>query len=279
MNNLINGTNTAKSIKDKLKLNVSTKNTPPCLAVIIVGDDTSSLIYLKHKKIACDYIGIKSIKHSLPKNTSQSELIALIDDLNRDKNINGILVQLPLPNHIHKETVLLKINPIKDVDGFHPYNIGLLSINKATLTPCTPLGCIEMLKYLNIDLSSKACLVIGRSTIVGKPLSMMLINENATVTVAHSKTKNLISLTKQADIIFVALGIPNFLTPDMINDGVIIVDIGIHRIDGKIYGDVHTDCANKSSLFTPVPGGVGPMTIAMLMQNCIKAYDIQNGVQ
>lgn len=273
---IINGAKIAESIKNNIKNNIEKLNAQPCLAVVLVGDDVASTIYIKHKKIACEYIGIKFILHKLDKNISTNTLLALINKLNLDKNINAILIQLPLPIHISEKDVLLSINPKKDVDGFHPYNIGLLSTNTANLTPCTPTACIEILKAKNIDLAGKHCVVIGRSNIVGKPLSMMLLNEDATVTTTHSKTKNLENITKTADIIIVATGIMNFLKPHMIKNGVVLIDVGMHRVDKKLFGDIDISCKENASLITPVPKGVGPMTVAMLMKNCLLAYLNQN---
>lgn len=282
MNKLINGSDISKIIKDEVKHKIQTIKDlkKPCLAVIILGDNAASHIYVKNKKIACEYVGIESKSYELPKETSQDELLYLIDSLNDNKDVNGILVQLPLPKHINEEKVLLRIDPLKDVDGFHPYNIGMLSTNNAILNPCTPAGCIELLKRKGVKIKGKNCLMIGRSNIVGKPLSMMLINESATVTIAHSKTENLKELSQNADIIIVAIGRANFLKSDMIKEGVIIIDVGINRLeDGNVCGDADfVDCEKKASLITPVPGGVGPMTIAMLMKNCLKAYEIQNSI-
>ncbi len=280
MNNIINGTEIAKNIKDQLKLEIEKINDKkPCLAVIIVGNDEASHIYVKNKNKACDYVGIKSDTYFLNSNISEIELIQLIEKLNNNEEVNGILVQLPLPSHINEKNILLKINPLKDVDGFHPYNIGMLSTNSAKLKSCTPSGCMELLKRYNVDIKGKNALVIGRSNIVGKPISMMLLNEDATVTTAHSKTKNLEYLTKNADIIIVAVGIANFLKPHMIKDGVVLIDVGMNRAkDGNLCGDIDFECSQKASLITPVPGGVGPMTITMLMKNCLTAYKIQNNI-
>ncbi|MDE6357749.1 MAG: bifunctional methylenetetrahydrofolate dehydrogenase/methenyltetrahydrofolate cyclohydrolase, partial [Eubacteriales bacterium] len=252
----------------------------PCLAVVILGNDPASHIYVKNKEMACEYVGIKLKKYELLEDTTEDELLKLIDDLNEDSNVNGILVQLPLPKHINEKNVILKINHIKDIDGFSPYNIGMLSMGSPFFKPCTPFGCIELLKRKDIEIEGKNCLVIGRSNIVGKPLSMLLLNENATVTTAHSKTKNLSELSKNADIIFISIGKAKFLKANMIKENAIIIDIGINRLsDGKICGDCDfDDCYEKASFITPVPKGVGPMTIAMLMKNCLKAYKLQNEI-
>lgn len=279
MSNIINGTEIAKIIKDEIKKDIEKlQGKKPCLAVIIVGDDEASHIYVKNKNKACDYVGIKTDTYFLKDNISENEILDLIEKLNNDINVNGILVQLPLPKHINEKNVLLKISPLKDVDGFHPYNIGMLSTNNAILKSCTPSGCIELLKRYNVEIKGKNALVIGRSNIVGKPISMMLLNEDATVTVAHTKTKNLEYLTKQADIIIVAIGVANFLKPNMIKDGVVLIDVGMNRLEDKLCGDIDFSCIDKASLITPVPGGVGPMTITMLMKNCLIAYKIQNNI-
>ena len=279
MNNIINGTEIAKIIKDEIKEKISKiQGKKPCLAVVIVGDDDASHIYVKNKNKACEYVGIKSDTYFLNTNITEQELLNLIEKLNNDSDVNGILVQLPLPSHINEKNVLLKIDPLKDVDGFHPYNIGMLSTNNAILKSCTPSGCIELLKRYDVKIKGKNALVIGRSNIVGRPLSMMLLNEDATVTTAHTKTKNLEYLTKQADIIIVAIGVANFLKPHMIKDNVILIDVGMNRDNGKLCGDIDFSCSEKASLITPVPGGVGPMTIAMLMKNCLTAYKIQNNL-
>ncbi len=279
MSNIINGTEIAKIIKDEIKKDIEKlQGKKPCLAVIIVGDDEASHIYVKNKNKACDYVGIKTDTYFLKDNISENEILDLIEKLNNDINVNGILVQLPLPKHINEKNVLLKISPLKDVDGFHPYNIGMLSTNNAILKSCTPSGCIELLKRYNVEIKGKNALVIGRSNIVGKPISMMLLNEDATVTVAHTKTKNLEYLTKQADIIIVAIGVANFLKSNMIKDGAVLIDVGMNRFEDKLCGDIDFSCMDKASLITPVPGGVGPMTITMLMKNCLIAYKIQNNI-
>ena len=279
MNNIINGTEIAKIIKEEIKEEISKiQGKKPCLAVVIVGDDDASHIYVKNKNKACEYVGIKSDTYFLNTNITEQELLNLIEKLNNDSDVNGILVQLPLPSHINEKNVLLKIDPLKDVDGFHPYNIGMLSTNNAILKSCTPSGCIELLKRYDVKIKGKNALVIGRSNIVGRPLSMMLLNEDATVTTAHTKTKNLEYLTKQADIIIVAIGVANFLKPHMIKDNVILIDVGMNRDNGKLCGDIDFSCSEKASLITPVPGGVGPMTITMLMKNCLTAYKIQNNL-
>ncbi len=247
------------------------------LAVIIVGDDPASKIYVRNKKKACDYTGINSINIELPSDINEDQLLNKIEQLNNDKSINGILVQLPLPKHIHKDKVINKISPYKDVDGFHPINIGRLSTNKPVFTPCTPEGIIELLRRYNIVIDGKNCVVIGRSDIVGKPVFNLLLNENGTVTICHTHTKNINDITLNADVIISAVGKRHVVTKDMVKPGVVIVDAGMNReSDGKLYGDCdYDDIFDMASYITPVPGGVGPMTIAMLMKNCLKAYEIQ----
>jgi methylenetetrahydrofolate dehydrogenase (NADP+)/methenyltetrahydrofolate cyclohydrolase len=251
----------------------------PALAVIIVGADPASQVYVGNKKKACEYTGIKSMSYELPEETTEDELIELIESLNQSNSVNGILVQLPLPGHINEEKVLLAIDPQKDVDGFHPYNVGLLSIGTGKLVSCTPAGIIELIKRSGISIEGKNCVVVGRSNIVGKPAALLLLREHGTVTVCHSRTKNLADICRSADILVAALGKPKFIKADMIKEGAVVIDVGIHRLEGKkLCGDVDFDeCKDKTSFITPVPGGVGPMTIAMLMKNCIEAYHMQYG--
>lgn len=271
---LIDGKKISLDIKNEVKQQID-KLSPlqPALAVVLVGDNPASAVYVKNKKIACGYVGIRSEAFELSEQTSENELLNLIDRLNKDKTINGILVQLPLPKHIDEEKILLAISPDKDVDGFHPYNVGSMMIGKDTFLPCTPAGIIQLLKRSNIEIQGKNCVVIGRSNIVGKPVSQLLLNENGTVTICHSKTKNLAEICKRADILVVAIGKAKFITSDMISKGVVIIDVGMNRDEsGKLCGDVDFDaCKDIASAITPVPGGVGPMTIAMLMKNCLKA--------
>ncbi len=283
MAQIIDGKKISLEIKDEVKKEVETlakKSINPCLAVILVGENPASLVYVRNKKKACEYVGIKSLSYELSSGTTEKELLDLIDSLNKNPECNGILVQLPLPKHINEDKVLLSISPEKDVDGFHPFNVGLLSIGNAVLKACTPAGCIELIKRSGIDISGKKCAVLGRSNIVGKPVSMLLTAENATVTLCHSKTKDIINETKNADIIIAAVGKPKFLKGDMISDGAVIIDVGINRMEnGKLCGDVNFDeCEKKASFITPVPGGVGPMTIAMLMKNCVLACKSQNKI-
>lgn len=278
---IIDGKKISQEIKDEVKAKaeqLKAAGIEPCLAVILVGEDPASRVYVRNKKRACEYCGIKSLSYELPESTTEEELLALVDKLNNDKSCNGILVQLPLPKHINEEKVLLKIKPEKDVDGFHPYNVGLLSIGSADLKACTPAGCIELIKRSGIDICGKNCVVVGRSNIVGKPVGMLLLAENGTVTTCHSKTKNMAEVCANADILVVAIGKEKFIKADMIKDGAVIIDVGINRMeDGKLCGDVDFDEAvTKAGYITPVPGGVGPMTIAMLMNNCITACEKQN---
>ncbi len=245
----------------------------PCLAVIIVGNDPASRIYVNNKKAACEKIGIISKEYAMPEETTTDELLKLIDELNADNSVSGILCQMPVPKHIDSTAVLERINPSKDVDCFHPYNVGKLAHGDGVLLPCTPWGMVKMLEYHNVQIEGKHCVIIGRSDIVGKPMAMFMLSKNATVTVCHSKTKNLKEMTKQADILVAAVGKPKFVTADMVKDGAIVLDVGMDRDEnGKLCGDVDFDEVEpKSSMITPVPGGVGPMTITMLMQNTITA--------
>lgn len=278
---IIDGKKISQDIKDEIKLqvlNLKQNQINPCLAVILVGNNEASKVYVRNKKIACEYVGIESVSYELEEKTTENELLKLIDDLNNNKKINGILVQLPLPKHIDEQKILLSIKPEKDVDGFHPYNVGLLSIGNAKLKPCTPAGIIEMIKRSKIDIEGKNCVVVGRSNIVGKPMSMLLLAENGTVTTAHSKTKDLYKVCQNAQILVAAVGKANFIKEDMISDGVVIIDVGMNRLEnGKLCGDVDFEnCSKKALMITPVPGGVGPMTIAMLMKNCVEAALLQN---
>ena len=273
---LIDGKTISAQIKDELKEQVATlkeQGVELTLAVIQVGEDPASSVYVRNKKNACAYIGINSIAHELPEDTTQEELLDLIDKLNNDDKVNGILVQLPLPNHIDEDAIINAISPNKDVDGFHPQNVGALSIGKKGFVSCTPAGVIQLLKRSNIDIEGKECVVLGRSNIVGKPMAMLLLRENGTVTVCHSKTNNLKEITKRADILIVALGKPKFITKEYIKEGAVVIDVGIHRnSENKLCGDVDfDDVKDIVSAITPVPGGVGPMTIAMLMYNCVNS--------
>lgn len=253
----------------------------PCLSVIIVGNDQASRVYVNNKKKACENIGIISREYALPEETTTDQLLSLIDELNNDDTVSGILCQMPVPKHIDSNAVLEHISPNKDVDCFHPYNVGKLVQGNNVLLPCTPAGMVEMLDYMGVEISGKHCVIIGRSDIVGKPMAMLMLQRNATVTICHSKTKNLAEITKQADILVAAVGKANFVTADMIKEGAIVLDVGINRnSEGKLCGDVNfEECEKIASMITPVPGGVGPMTITMLMRNTITAEKISKNVK
>lgn len=273
MANIIDGKAISQAIKDEVKAKVADLNTKgiyPSLAVILVGNDPASAVYVGNKKKACEYTGIKSVSYELPDETTQTELLELIDKLNKDDSINGILCQLPLPKHIDEDAIIRAISPLKDVDGFHPETVGKMVIGEKGFLPCTPAGVIELLKRSNVDISGKECVVVGRSNIVGKPMSILLLRENGTVTTCHSKTKNLKEVCKRADILVVAIGKPKFIDDEYVKEGATVIDVGIHRgADNKLCGDVdYEKVAPVAGLITPVPGGVGPMTIAMLMKNC-----------
>ena len=248
----------------------------PGLAVIIVGDDPASRVYVNNKKKACEYCGINSYEYALLADTTEDELLKLIDELNNDPKVSGILCQLPVPKHINEQAIINAINPKKDVDAFHPVNVGKIMTGDYDFVPCTPAGVMELIKESGIDVNGKECVVVGRSNIVGKPMSMLLLHKNGTVTICHSRTQNLAEKTKKADILVAAVGIPNFITGDMIKEGAVVIDVGINRIAPKqLVGDVEFESAEKvAGAITPVPGGVGPMTIAMLMKNTLKAAEI-----
>ncbi|PPB67664.1 bifunctional methylenetetrahydrofolate dehydrogenase/methenyltetrahydrofolate cyclohydrolase FolD [Campylobacter hyointestinalis] len=273
---IIDGKSVSAKVKENIKnevLNLKRSGITPTLAVILVGEDKASQTYVASKEKACQACEIGSVMHRLSKETTQSELLALIEVLNLDDSIDGILVQLPLPSHIDTNKVLEAIDPAKDVDGFHAVNVGKLSSGLDGFVPCTPLGIMELLKEYNVNLQGISAVVIGRSNIVGKPMANLLLNAGATITVAHSKTQNLAEVVKRAKLIVVAVGRPNFLKENMVSDGAIVIDVGINRLDsGKLVGDVDFDgVAPKCSFITPVPGGVGPMTIAMLLSNTLKS--------
>lgn len=281
MYQLIDGKRISAEIKDEVKKKVAAykeKGTEITLAVIQVGNDPASGVYVGNKKKACEYVGIRSLSYELSQETTQEELLELIDKLNQRKDVNGILVQLPLPGQIDEEQVLNRISPLKDVDGFHPMNVGALCTGKEGFVSCTPAGIIELLKRSDIEIEGKECVMIGRSNIVGKPMALLLLRENGTVTVAHSKTADLKEVASRADILIVAVGKPKMITADYVKDGAVVIDVGIHRgADNKLCGDVDfMDVADKCSAITPVPGGVGPMTIAMLMKNCVESVALQN---
>ena len=265
--------------KQTLKLQ-ETHGITPGLAVVIVGDDPASRVYVNNKKKACELVGFKSEEYALPAETTQQELLNLVETLNNKDDINGILVQLPLPKHLDDKAVIAAINPQKDVDAFHAVNVGKIMLGEYDFLPCTPAGVMEMLHSYNIEVSGKNCVVIGRSNIVGKPMAMLLLHKNGTVTICHSRTKNLTEVTKQADILVAAVGRPKFVTADMVKDGAVVIDVGMDRDEnGKLCGDVDFEnVKDKCSYITPVPGGVGPMTIATLMKNTLKAAKIQNHI-
>ena len=248
------------------------------LAVILVGSDPASKIYVENKKKACEAVGIKSFEYLLDETATQDELIELINTLNAQKNVNGVLCQLPLPRHIDEQAVIAAISPEKDVDAFSVSNVGRIMLGSYDFLPCTPAGIVEILDYYGIEISGKNCVVVGRSNIVGKPMAMLLLHRNGTVTVCHSKTKELAEFTKRADILVSAVGKANFITADMVKPGAVVIDVGMNRLDGKLCGDVcFGEVADKAGFITPVPGGVGPMTIAVLMKNTLTAAKRQNG--
>lgn len=276
MAQIIDGKEIAQTIKEEMRLEVEELKKigkSCCLAVIQVGEDPASTVYVSNKKKACAYIGIDSLSFELPEKTTEEELIALIDKLNMDETVHGILCQLPLPCHINEKTILNRISPKKDVDGFHPQNVGALVVGDFGFVSCTPAGIIELLKRSNVEIEGKNCVVIGRSNIVGKPMALLMLRENATVTICHSKTKNLKEICKEADILIVAIGKPKFVNKDYIKEGAVVIDVGIHRDENnKLCGDVdYKSVEPLCSAITPVPGGVGPMTICMLMKNCLEA--------
>lgn len=273
----IDGKQISAQIKDELKERVEKENLEVTLAVIQVGNDPASTVYVGNKKKACEYIGIRSLAYELPEETPEEELLQLIKELNDRDDVNGILVQLPLPAHMDEDKVIQTISPKKDVDGFHPQSVGALSIGQPGFVSCTPAGVIQLLKRTGVEIDGKECVIVGRSNIVGKPMALLMLRENATVTVCHSHTKNLKEVTKRADILIVAIGKPKFITKEYVKDGAVVIDVGIHRgADGKLCGDVdYDDVAPITHAITPVPGGVGPMTIAMLMNNCVEAKGLQ----
>lgn len=273
---LIDGKKISQEIKDELKEQVAElkkEGKNATLAVIQVGEDPASSVYVRNKKNACAYIGIGSLSYELPESTTQEELLALIRELNNRDDVNGILCQLPVPEHIDEKAIINAICPSKDVDGFHPQSAGAMLIGDKGFLPCTPAGIIQLLKRSNIEIEGKNCVVVGRSNIVGKPMAMLMLRENATVTIAHSRTKDLKEICKKADILIVAIGKPRFITEEYVKEGAVVIDVGIHRLGGKkLCGDVDFDrVLPHVSAITPVPGGVGPMTIAMLMSNCVSS--------
>ena len=283
MYKIIDGKLVSQSVKDAVKketLALKEKGIDITLAVIIVGDDPASRVYVNNKKKACEYVGFKSLEYALPADTTQAELMALVEELNNRADVNGILCQLPLPKHLDEKAVIEAISYKKDVDAFHAVNVGKIMIGDYDFLPCTPAGVMEMLSYYDIDVTGKNCVVIGRSNIVGKPMAMLLLHKNGTVTITHSRTVDLKSVTSKADILVAAIGKAKFVGEDMVKDGAVVIDVGMNRDEnGKLCGDVDFDAvAPKCSYITPVPGGVGPMTIAVLMKNTLKACKLQNNI-
>ena len=284
MTNIIDGKAIAATIRGEIAQKVAelkaSRGIVPGLAVIIVGEDPASKVYVRNKHRACEEVGFASFGYELPAETTEAELLALIERLNRDRRVHGILVQLPLPKHLDEEKILLSIDPAKDVDAFHPYNVGKIMIGNYDFLPCTPAGVMELLRRSHIEIAGKECVVVGRSNIVGKPQAMLLLQANGTVTVCHSRTKDLREVCRRADILIAAIGKPEFFDASYVKEGAVVIDVGINRrADGKLCGDVRfEDVAPHCSHITPVPGGVGPMTIAMLMQNTVLAAKKQNGI-
>lgn len=273
MTQLINGKEISAAIREEIKAEVAAMETRPGLAVVLVGNDPASQVYVRNKNRACEEVGIYSEMYTLPEETTREELLNLIDQLNESPLVHGILVQLPLPKHLDAEEVILRIDPRKDVDAFHPVNVGKIMIGNHDFLPCTPAGVMELLKRSGIDPSGKECVVIGRSNIVGKPQAMLLLHADATVTICHSRTKNLSEVCRRADILVSAVGRAGFVTADMVKEGAVVIDVGMNRDEnGKLCGDVaFGEVSQKTSYITPVPGGVGPMTITMLLQNTVTA--------
>lgn len=283
MYNIIDGKLVSQSVKDAVKAETTKlkeQGIEITLAVIIVGDDPASRVYVNNKKKACEYVGFRSLEYALPAETTQEELMALVDELNNRADVNGILCQLPLPKHLDEKAVIEAISSKKDVDAFHAVNVGKIMIGEYDFLPCTPAGVMEMLSYYDIDVTGKNCVVIGRSNIVGKPMAMLLLHKNGTVTITHSRTVDLKNITNKADILVAAIGKAKFVTDDMVKEGAVVIDVGMNRDEnGKLCGDVDFDnVAPKCSYITPVPGGVGPMTIAVLMKNTLKACKLQNNL-
>lgn len=280
---LLDGKDLAKRMKQAMKLEVqrlADTGIVPGLAVVIVGDDPASRIYVNNKKKDCEEVGIKSFEYALPEETSEEQLLGLIDALNQDSAVDGILVQLPIPKHLDEAMVIRRINHEKDVDMFHPFNTGELMIGRPIFSPCTPAGVMELIKDAGLDVAGKHCVVVGRSNIVGKPMSMLMLHANATVTICHSKTKDLKALCKQADILIAAIGKADYINADYVKDGAVVIDVGMNRKDdGKLTGDVDFESVSaKASAITPVPGGVGPMTRAILLKNTIKACNMHKKI-
>ena len=285
MSKIIDGKAVSQSVKDRIKEQAAQLKekygVTAGLAVIIVGDDPASRIYVNNKKKACEYVGFDSYEYALPVETTESELVELINKLNNDDRIDGILCQLPLPKHIDENVIINNIAPNKDVDAFHPVNVGKIMIGDYSFLPCTPAGVMELIASTGVDVKGKECVVVGRSNIVGKPMSMLLLHKSGTVTICHSKTKDLKAECKRADILVAAVGVPNLIKGDMIKEGAVVIDVGMNRLEnGKLCGDVEFETASKAaSYITPVPGGVGPMTIAMLMQNTLTAAKVNRNIE
>ncbi|MEG0615090.1 MAG: bifunctional methylenetetrahydrofolate dehydrogenase/methenyltetrahydrofolate cyclohydrolase FolD [Oscillospiraceae bacterium] len=281
MAKIIDGKLISQKVKEEVKAEISKlkeSGIETGLAVVIVGENPASRVYVNNKKKACEFVGINSYEYALNAETTQEELLSLVEKLNADEKVDGILVQLPLPKQIDEKTVINAIIPEKDVDAFHPINVGKIMIGDYNFLPCTPAGVMELISTTGIDISGKDCVVIGRSNIVGKPMSMLLLHKNGTVTICHSKTKNLSEICSRADILVAAVGKANFVTADMVKDGAVVIDVGMNRLDnGKLCGDVdYEDVFQKAGYITPVPGGVGPMTIAMLMKNTLTSSKIRH---
>lgn len=284
MYKIIDGKLVSQSVKDDVKaqtLMLKEQGIDVTLAVIIVGDDPASRVYVNNKKKACEYVGFKSLEYALPADTTQQQLMDLVNELNNRVDVNGILCQLPLPKHLDEKEIIEAISPLKDVDAFHAVNVGKIMIGDYDFLPCTPAGVMEMLSYYDIDVTGKNCVVIGRSNIVGKPMAMLLLHKNGTVTITHSRTVDLKSVTNKADVLVAAIGKAKFVTADMVKDDAVVIDVGMNRDqNGKLCGDVDFEnVAPKCSYITPVPGGVGPMTIAVLMKNTLKACKLQNNLK
>lgn len=285
MANLINGKEVSAAVKLRVKNQteelIEKSGITPGLAVVIVGNDPASRVYVNSKKKACAEVGFNSYEYALPEDTTQQELLELVEKLNNDSKVNGILCQLPLPKQIDENAIINAIRPEKDVDAFHPFNVGKIMIGEFAFLPCTPAGVMELIDSTGVEVSGKNCVVIGRSNIVGKPMSMLLLHRSGTVTICHSKTQNLTEICQNADILVAAVGRANFVTADMVKEGAVVIDVGMNRLEnGKLCGDVDfNEVEKKASFITPVPGGVGPMTIAMLMQNTLTAAKLQNDIK
>lgn len=280
MTNLIDGKLISEQVKQQVKEELASLSIEACLAVVIVGDDPASRVYVNSKKKACELVGIRSLEYALPETTTEAELLALVNTLNNDSAVNGILVQLPLPKQIDENKVIAAISPLKDVDAFHAANVGKIMIGDYDFLPCTPAGCMDLIHSTGISISGKQAVVVGRSNIVGKPMAMLLLHESATVTICHSRTQNLKEICRSADILVAAVGRANLITGDMIKPGAVVIDVGMNRLEnGKLCGDVEFSSASAvAGHITPVPGGVGPMTIATLMKNTLTAAKIQNNL-